>query len=191
VLGSDGETHSPGQSPKYQESNDSSSTTDTNDGGGGAGDQYHIEPSSGGTQIMGEHHKLPMLLKCILFFSNMINVAPIVLGEADFTHATQDTDHGAPSSQMITMIASPRGRRRGGGRQHHLSLRQSTSSIQSGSEPSSFYAHGYPEYLAPDPFTMCNGCMSGRVRNSTPCWSLNGKQPPYGWGKLGTTTRQA
>jgi hypothetical protein len=67
VLGSDDETHSPRQSPKYQKSNDSSSTTDTDDGEG-AGDQYHIEPSGGGTQFTGEHHKLPMLLKCTLFF---------------------------------------------------------------------------------------------------------------------------
>jgi hypothetical protein len=35
VLGSDDETPSPGQSLKYQESNDSTSATDTDDGGGG------------------------------------------------------------------------------------------------------------------------------------------------------------
>jgi hypothetical protein len=35
VLGSDDETPSPEQSPKYQESNDRSSTIDTDDGGGG------------------------------------------------------------------------------------------------------------------------------------------------------------
>jgi hypothetical protein len=38
--------------------------------------------------------------------------------------------------------------------------------------------------------TMCNGCMSGRIWNSTPCWSLNGKQLPHRWASLGTTTRQ-
>jgi hypothetical protein len=70
---------------------------------------------------MGEHHKLPMLLKCTLFFSNMTNVAPIVPGETNFTHATPDIDHGVPSSQRITMTAFPRGQRRGGGTQHHLS----------------------------------------------------------------------
>jgi hypothetical protein len=81
----------------------------------------------------------------------MTNVAPIVPGEADFTHTTQDTDHGTPSSQTITMTSSPIGQCRRGGRQHHLSLRQSTSSMQLGSESSSSYAYGYPEYLAPDP----------------------------------------
>jgi hypothetical protein len=59
VLGSDDETPSPGQSIKYQESNDSSSTTDTDDERD-AGDQYCIEQSGGGTQFMSEHHKLPM-----------------------------------------------------------------------------------------------------------------------------------
>jgi hypothetical protein len=50
--------------------------------------------------------------------------------------------------------ASPRRRGRGGGRQYHLAPRSNTSSIQSGSESSSSYAHGYPEYLAPDPSTI-------------------------------------
>jgi hypothetical protein len=71
----------------------------------------------------------------------------------DFTHAMHDTDHGAPSSQRVTITTSDRGRGRGGGRQKHLSLRQSTSSLQLGSESSSFYAHGYLEYLSPDPST--------------------------------------
>jgi hypothetical protein len=52
------------------------------------------------------------------------------------------------------MTRSPRGRRRGGGRQHHLSPRQSNSSIQSSSESSSSYTHGYPEYFAPDLSTV-------------------------------------
>jgi hypothetical protein len=52
------------------------------------------------------------------------------------------------------MTASPRWRGRRGGRQHHLAPRSCTSSIQSGSESSSSYAHGYPEYLAPDPSTV-------------------------------------
>jgi hypothetical protein len=41
---------------------------------------------------------------------------------------------------------------------------------------------------------MCNGCMSGRVRNSTPCWPLNGKQLLHGQlqGKLvGTSSYRA
>jgi hypothetical protein len=88
-----------------------------------------------------------------LIFSYMTNSAPFLPGEVEFTHDTQNTDHGAPSSQRITMTRSPRGRRMGGGRQHHLSPRQSNSSIQSGSEFLSSYAHGYPEYLAPDPST--------------------------------------
>jgi hypothetical protein len=53
----------------------------------------------------------------------MLSIMVHVSGVADFTHATHDTNHGAPSSQRITMIASPRGRHKGGGRQHHLSLR--------------------------------------------------------------------
>jgi hypothetical protein len=43
----------------------------------------------------------------------------------------------------------------------------------------------------PQSSTMCNGCTSGIVLNSTPCWSLNGKQLLHGRGKFGTTTRQA
>jgi hypothetical protein len=42
----------------------------------------------------------------------------------------------------------------GEGRQHHLSPRQSNSSIQWGSESLSSYAHEYPEYLALDPSTV-------------------------------------
>jgi hypothetical protein len=49
VLSSDDETPNPGESPKYEESNDSSSATDIDDGGGDVGDQYRIEPSGGGT----------------------------------------------------------------------------------------------------------------------------------------------
>jgi hypothetical protein len=80
----------------------------------------------------------------------MTNIAPSLPGEADFTHATQDTDYGAPSSQRITMTGPPRGRGRG----HHLSPRQSSSSIQEGSESSGSYAHGYLEYLALDSSTV-------------------------------------
>jgi hypothetical protein len=65
VLGSDEETLSPGQSPKYQESNLSSSTTDSDDGED-EGSQYHIKPSGGGTQFTGEKHKVAIM--CILFF---------------------------------------------------------------------------------------------------------------------------
>jgi hypothetical protein len=46
----------------------------------------------------------------------MTNSAPFLPGETDFTHTTYDIDHGAPSSQRITMTGSPRGRGRGGGR---------------------------------------------------------------------------
>jgi hypothetical protein len=90
------------------------------------------------------------------------------------------------------MTGSFLGRGWGGGRQHHLSSRQSLSSIQEGSESSSSFVYGYLEYLTPDlSIVMCNGCMSGRVQNSTPYWSLNGKQLSYERGKLGTTTKQA
>jgi hypothetical protein len=57
VLESDDETPCPGQSPKYQESNDSTSATDTGDGWD-RGSQYRIKPSSGGTQFTCENHKL-------------------------------------------------------------------------------------------------------------------------------------
>jgi hypothetical protein len=50
VLGSDEETPSPGQSPKYQESNLRSSATDTDDGGDD-GSQYRIKPSGGGHTV--------------------------------------------------------------------------------------------------------------------------------------------
>jgi hypothetical protein len=46
----------------------------------------------------------------------MTNSAHFLPGEADFTHIAQDRDHGAPSSQMITMTGSPSGRGREGGR---------------------------------------------------------------------------
>jgi hypothetical protein len=82
------------------------------------------------------------------------NAPSFFLGEADFTHATQDRDHDAPSSQMITITTSPRRQGRGEGRQHHLAPRRIPSSIQSGSESFSSYAHGYPKYLAPDPSTV-------------------------------------
>jgi hypothetical protein len=85
-----------------------------------------------------------------LIFLNVTNAPSFFLGEVDFTHATQDRDHGAPSSQRITVTTSPRQQGRGGGRQHHLVLRSSTSYIQSGTESSSSYAHGYLEYLAFD-----------------------------------------
>jgi hypothetical protein len=83
---------------------------------------------------------------------------------------------------------------RGGAMQHHLAPRSSTSSIQSGSESSSSYAHGYPEYLTPDLSTVVHDvqwCMSGRVWNSSPMWSPNGKQLLPEHGKCGTTTKQA
>jgi hypothetical protein len=76
---------------------------------------------------------------------------PYFLEEMDFTHAIQDTDHGASLSQRITMTTSDRGRSRGGGRQHHLSPTHSISSMHTGNDSSSFYTHGYFEYLVPDP----------------------------------------
>jgi hypothetical protein len=66
VFGSDEETPSLKGSLKCQESNLSSSIIDTDDDEDG--DQYHIEPSGGGTQFTGEKHKLTMLHMCTLFF---------------------------------------------------------------------------------------------------------------------------
>jgi hypothetical protein len=108
----------------------------------------------------------------------MTNSAPFLLGEADFTHATQDTDRGAPSSQRITMAGSPRGWGRGGGRQHHLSQDKAPLLYnQVVSHPHTLDMDTLNTLLQTYPRSsmMCNGCMSGRVQNSTPCWSLNGK----------------
>jgi hypothetical protein len=58
VLASDEETPSPEGSPKYQESNLSDSVTDSD---GDGGDQYRIEPSSGGTQFTSDKYNLVML----------------------------------------------------------------------------------------------------------------------------------
>jgi hypothetical protein len=93
----------------------------------------------------------------------MTNIVPYFSGDADFTHVTQDPDHGASSSQRVSMTASERGRGREGGRRHHISPTQSTSSMHTGSESSSSYAHGYSEYLAFDPSMMCNESISGRI----------------------------
>jgi hypothetical protein len=108
VLGIDEETPSPEGSPKYQESNLSSSTTDTDDGGDG-GDQYRIEPSGGGTQFTGDKHNSNNITYMHVVFLNMTNALSFFLREADFTHATEITDHGTPSSQRITMTTPPRG----------------------------------------------------------------------------------
>jgi hypothetical protein len=42
-----------------------------------------------------------------LIFLNVTNTSSLFLGEADFTHTTQNREHGAPSSQRITVIVSP------------------------------------------------------------------------------------
>jgi hypothetical protein len=104
LLASYDETPSPEGSPKYQEFNLSSSTTESNDDGDG-GDQCRIEPSGGGTQFASDKYNLNMLHMRTLFFWNVTNAPSFFLGEADFTHATQDRDHDAPSSQMITMTS--------------------------------------------------------------------------------------
>jgi hypothetical protein len=57
VIRSDESTSSPGHNQEYQESNDSTSATDDDDGVG-RGSEYRIAPSSGGTQFIGEKHKL-------------------------------------------------------------------------------------------------------------------------------------
>jgi hypothetical protein len=50
------------------------------------------------------------------------------------------------------MTAANRGRGRGGGRQYHLSPTHSSSSMHTCIDSS--YAHGYSEYLAPNPSTI-------------------------------------
>jgi hypothetical protein len=82
-------------------------------------------------------------------FHRSLKVDLIFAGEADFTHITQDQDHDVPHSQRVTMTTADRERGRGGGRQHHLSLMHNNSSINTDSD--SPYAHGYSEYIAPDP----------------------------------------
>jgi hypothetical protein len=65
-------------------------------------------------------------------------------------------DHGAPHSQRETIMDQDRytirGRGRRRGRQHYLSLVDSSSSQKIGSHMP--YAHGFNTYMAPDPLEM-------------------------------------
>jgi hypothetical protein len=190
VLGSDESTPSLGHNPPYQESNDITSATNDDDGGDGAS-EYCISPSGGGTQFTGA--KVHTMLHIFTTtFCRSLKVYLIFLEDVDFTHVTQDQDHGAPASQRLTMTVADRGRGRGRSRQHHPSLSHSNSSIHIGSESSSSYAHGYFEYLTPDPSTTIYDVhWVYEWENSITCWCPNGKQLPNGWGKLEKSTSQA
>ena len=114
---SDESTDSPAKSPPYAESNDSSSKTDTDDGddAGDASGGF----AQGGTGTSAQPH--------VAF-----------TGESQYTHATQDTDHGAPSSQRELIP--------GTGRQHAYGAPYDYDSTSS----CSFGSYGQHPYDQPD-----------------------------------------
>jgi hypothetical protein len=98
VLGSDESTASPdeGGSLPYQETNlstSASSDDDDRDGGG-----YRIKPSKPPIQFIGAKYQEIYLYSIYTIFLSSLTHALIFLGESHYTHATQDTDHGAPQS---------------------------------------------------------------------------------------------
>jgi hypothetical protein len=96
-------------------------------------------------------YKFAFILFHIIFLSSLTLALHFSL-ESHWTHTTQDTDHGAPHSQRVTMTNQDRdmgrGRRMRRGRQHYLSDVDSSSSHNaSSSEP---YTHEFDTYMAPD-----------------------------------------
>jgi hypothetical protein len=152
VLGSDESTLSPdeGRSPPYQESNLSTSTSSDDDNGDGEG--YRIEPSQPPIQFTGAKYQQIYLYSSHIIFLTSLTHALLFSGESHYTHATQDTEHGAPHSQRETITDPDKHTCRGSGRgrQHYLSPTDSSSSQNTGS--SMPYAHGFDTYMAPDPF---------------------------------------
>jgi hypothetical protein len=96
VLGSDESIPSlnEGGSLPYQESNLSSSTSSDDDNGDGGG--YRIKPSQPPIQFTGAKYQQIYLYSIHIIFLSSLTYALIFLGESHCTHATQDTDHGAP-----------------------------------------------------------------------------------------------
>jgi hypothetical protein len=144
----DESTPSPdGGSPPYQESNlCSSASSDDNDGDGGG---YRIKPSQPPIQFTGVTYQLIYLYSIHIIFFSSLTHALIFSGESHYTHATQDTDHGAPQSQRETIMEHNIHTDRGRERQHYLSPMDSSFSQNTGSSTS--YAHGFDSYMALDP----------------------------------------
>lgn len=130
------------RSPSYQESDDSSSKSDS-DGDAGA---------QGGRSIPAATP---------LQFTNSL---PLFAGETEFTHATQDEDHGAPQSQRTNVMEGARGK----GRKYHygtyLSPQESDTSFDATSESS----HDYHHYMLPNPST-----------EQTPTWVYEWQDPGF------------
>src|SRR6266508_3797830 len=117
---SDESTDSPAKSPPYAESNDSSSKTDTDDGddAGDASGGY----AQGGMGTSAQPH---------VGFT----------GESQYTHATQDTDHGAPSSQRELIL--------GTGTQHAYGAPRDYDSMSSCSVGSySYHPYDLPDHTS-------------------------------------------
>jgi hypothetical protein len=130
-------------------SNLSSSVSSDEDDGDGGG--YRIEPSQPPIQFTGVKYQQLYLYSIHTIFLLALTHALFFSGESQYTHATQDMDHGAPQSQRETITDQDRQRGRGRGRrrQHYLSPTESTSSQNTGS--STPYAHGFDSYMPPDP----------------------------------------
>jgi hypothetical protein len=96
VLGSDESTPSPdeGGSPPYQESNLSSlASSDDNDGDDGG---YRIEQSQPPIQFTGAKYQQLYLYSIHTIFLLSLTHTIFFSDESQYTHVTQDTDHGAP-----------------------------------------------------------------------------------------------
>jgi hypothetical protein len=127
VFGSDESTPSldEGRSPPYQESNLSTSASSDDDDEDGEG--YRIESSQPPIQFTSVKYRQIYLYSFHIIFLSSVTYALLFSGESHYTHATQDTDHGAPHSQRETItdqdkhIGRGRRRGRGRGRQHYLS----------------------------------------------------------------------
>jgi hypothetical protein len=124
-----------------------SASFDDDDGDGGG---YRIEPSQPPIQFTGVKYRQMYLYSFHLIFLSSQTHALLFSRESHYTHATQDTDHGAPHSQTETITDQDKhtGRGRERGRQHYLSLTNSSSSQNIGSSTSD--AHGFDSYMATD-----------------------------------------
>jgi hypothetical protein len=84
---------------------------DDDEGDGG----YRIEPSQSPIHLTGVKYQ-QLYLYCIhTIFLSSLTRALFFSGESQYTHATQDTDHGAPQSQRETI--TDQDRQRGTGRE--------------------------------------------------------------------------
>ena len=111
-------------------------------------------------------------------------------GETDFTHATQDEDHGAPASQRVTMTEEGRGGAWEG--VGNITFPHSGAVVRT----VPVLSHPMPMatidtwLLMKGSIKKSDGSMSGKNRNSITCWSKNGNQLLPGQDSLGMTTRR-